>query len=237
MYAPLADLLRRNGFTVRGEVNHCDLAACRDDELVVIEMKNQFNLRLVLQAVQRQLLTDSVYVVIPHPGQAFRSRAWKIRQHLLHRLELGLILIRWPRGKPAVQVVFHPLPFERKKQKSKRRAVLHEMTARSGDDQPGGVAGTPLLTAYREQAIYVACCLEAFGPLPTRRLRQLGTGSKTQSILYDNYYGWFERIERGVYALKPAASLALQAYSDLVRRCREQIKQHNQSEERNENRE
>ena len=34
-------------------------------------------------------------------------------------------------------------------------------------------------------------------------LRALGTSQKTQNILFRNVYDWFERLERGVYALRP----------------------------------
>ena len=47
-------------------------------------------------------------------------------------------------------------------------------------------------------------------------LRALGTGPKTFSILRDNVYGWFERVDRGVYALSARGRKELAEYQKLV---------------------
>jgi hypothetical protein len=44
-------------------------------------------------------------------------------------------------------------------------------------------------------------------------LRDLGTGPKTLSILSSNFYGWFERIERGIYALKPQGKAEMEQFA------------------------
>lgn len=53
-----------------------------------------------------------------------------------------------------------------------------------------------------------------------RDLRALGADARTQAILSKNYYGWFERIDRGVYALKPQGHAALAEYPELAARFR-----------------
>jgi hypothetical protein len=85
-----------------------------------------------------------------------------------------------------------------------RRALLREIAERSADYNVGGVNNRPIMTAYREQAIYIALCLDKFGQSTPAKLRALGSCAKTQSILHRNVYGWFERLERGLYALRPA---------------------------------
>ena len=173
LYPPVRDWLAANGYTVRGEVRHCDVAAVRGDDLVAIELKRGLSLALLAQAARRQRHADSVYVAVPRPPNRAR---WMARSrdtlHLLRRLELGLLLVDARR----VEVVLHPVAFERHRRNSERRAVLTEVAARSVDLNRGGSRGVPLVTAYREAAIRVACALAELGPSSPRQLRALGTG-------------------------------------------------------------
>ena len=47
-------------------------------------------------------------------------------------------------------------------------------------------------------------------------LRALETGTKTQRILHRNVYGWFDRVERGVYEVNASGREALDEYPELV---------------------
>ncbi|HEX2949362.1 MAG TPA: DUF2161 family putative PD-(D/E)XK-type phosphodiesterase [Armatimonadota bacterium] len=214
---PLQDYLTAQGYTVRCEVKHCDIVAVKDDALIIIELKRQMCLALLEQAVARQQLSDSVYVAIPRPANMSR---WLVQSRgvrkVLRQLEVGLILVSPDAGKPAVEVVFHPLPAERRKRKRAQRAVLEEIEQRSGDYNRGGSCRRKLITAYRENAIHIATILADAGPLPPRALRSQGTGPKTLSILTRNVYGWFERIDRGVYGLTMKGRTELAAYPQLV---------------------
>lgn len=221
LYAPVRDWLVAQGYTVRGEVKDCDIAAVRGDDLIAIELKRSFNGTLLVQAAQRQILTDSVYVALPRPGESLYSKKWKGIRHLLRRLELGLILVAVPSPAPSIEIVFHPLPYNRKKNKRARRAILREIEGRTGDYNRGGSVNRKLVTAYRENAIHIACLLERFGPLSPKQLRGLGTGGKTSSILYDNHYGWFERIAHGLYALKPTALNTMTQFSEPLKTYRQ----------------
>ncbi len=214
---PLCDWLTSQGYTVRSEVKDCDIAALRGDELVIIEIKKTLNLTLVVQAVQRQRMTDIVYVAIPRPSNKWKW--WKESRgvfHLLRRLEIGLVLVSAGNGGAPVDVVFPPRPLAQRKRAKSRRDVLAEITGRVADFNTAGSTRTKLVTAYRENAIHIACCL-----LPRRRmspaaLRALGTGPKTQSILHTNVYGWFERKGKGVYALSALGREEMTEYPKLV---------------------
>lgn len=223
LYTPVRDYLLTQGYAVRCEVHGCDIMASREDELIVIELKRAFSTALLVQATQRQRAADSVYVALPEPRSWKRSAHWRHVQHLLRRLELGLIWVAFGREEPRVEVVFHPLPFEREQQEHRRRAILREMAGRSGEYNQGGSYRRQIMTAYRENALLIACCLERHGQLSPRELRALGTGDKTQSILAHNYYEWFERVARGVYVLKPAGREALIAHPELVERLRARL--------------
>ena len=216
LYAPIHDYLEAHGYTVRAEVNHCDITAKKDDDLIVIELKRQFDVPLLIQATARRRITDSVYVAFPAPDDLGPKSRWQGIKRILRQLELGLILVFFAGNAPRIEVVFHPLPFQAQKRKQARRAVIREMDLRSGNYNQGGSTRTKLVTAYRENAIQIACCLDKLGPLSTRKLRDLGTGPKTASILYGNVYGWFERIGHGVYAITSKGRQELESYPALA---------------------
>lgn len=219
LYQPVKEYLEGQGFLVRGEVQGCDVVASKAEELVVVELKLSVTTSLLVQAVDRQRLTDAVYIAVPKPS----SREWKTRwrglQQLLRRLELGLMLVSFNTKPSTVEVVFQPTPYPRRKARRRAQAIIREVTARSGDYNVGGSTRRKLMTAYRENALQIAACLED-GPLPTKALRKLGTGDKTRPILADNHYGWFRRVERGVYELTSVGRSALEEHVQLVRQLR-----------------
>jgi len=214
---PLCNWLAGQGYTVRSEVRDCDIAAVRGDELLIVEMKKALNLPLILQAVQRQRMADSVYVAIPRPPNKWKW--WKESRdvfHLLRRLELGLILVALGNCKGPVDVVFPPRPLAQRRRAPSRRALLAEIAGRTADFNTAGSSHTKLVTAYRENAIYIACCLLHWREMAPAALRALGTGPKTQSILRMNVYGWFERTGRGMYALSARGNEEISKYPQLV---------------------
>ncbi len=216
---PLTEYLIAQGYTVRSEVKDCDIAAARGDELLIVELKTALNISLLAQAARRQRMTDSVYVAVPRPSNKWKwwTQSRSVR-HLLRRLELGLILVSVDPAKPPVEVVFHPLPFTRRRTAKRRRAVLAEIHNRTGDFNTAGSRRTKLVTAYRESAIRIACFLRAGGSLSPRELRVRGTGPETLAILSRNVYGWFERLDRGVYGLSARGWEELGKYPELAKR-------------------
>jgi hypothetical protein len=53
--------------------------------------------------------------------------------------------------------------------------------------------------------------------LSPKKLRELGADSKrTTSILSENYYGWFEKIGRGLYSINETGKEALVQYKELA---------------------
>ena len=66
LYPPLKHFLTQQGYEVKGEVQHCDVIAVRGDEpVVVVELKLSINITVVLQAVDRLQISDSVYIGVP----------------------------------------------------------------------------------------------------------------------------------------------------------------------------
>ncbi|MBC8103251.1 MAG: hypothetical protein H7Z41_11745 [Cytophagales bacterium] len=226
--APVQDYLEANGYTVRSEVRGCDITAIKDDDLIVIELKKGFTTDLLIQATDRQKMADSVYVALPAEGDLARrdryAKRWRSIEHLLKRLEIGLMIVTFPTHEDApatVEVLFHPVSYPKPRRSAKtRRAVLREIAGRSANYNVGGSTGRKLVTAYREQAVFIACCLDRFGPMTPTRLRALGAGPKAQNILFRNVYDWFDREGRGVYALRPRGRDEIAAdYAHLAAHC------------------
>lgn len=222
MYIPIRNHFSSLGYTVNSEVMNCDVTAFKDNEIIVVEMKKSINMKLIMQAVNRQKYADEVYVALYHPGRSIFSARWKNICYLLKRLELGLILVSVRNSGASVRVEFHPAQVDMKKVKSgnlkRRRKLVDEITTRHGDFNIGGSTNTKLVTSYREKAIHIACCLIKEGELTPKKLREMGTDRlKTSDILQDNHYGWFERVKRGVYRISETGQKELNKYDELVK--------------------
>jgi hypothetical protein len=215
LYEPVKKYLEALGYTVRGEVADCDIAALHGDELIAVELKSSINLKLILQATERQESCDAVYLAVPAEGSSYPAD-FKAKLRLVKRLELGLLLVRFLSHRIRVELVCHPAGSGPRKSRRKRQVILREFSGRSGDYTPGGTRGK-VITAYREQALYIACLLHREGPLSPARCRKLGAPDKAAAILQANHYGWFERVSRGLYRLHEAGRQALKEYPELVK--------------------
>lgn len=221
LYPPLKTWLEANGYQVHAEVNDCDVVAQKNDELVVVEMKRAINLDLVLQITKRQEIAASVYAAVPAPRTG--GRRWRRLLRLLKRLEAGLLLVYLDTALPRVELAFHPLPYQRKRNHAATRALLRETAGRSLDLNVGGGNRAKLMTAYKEQALKTAAALERLGPATPKALRQIGAPAKATPILYKNHYGWFERLRPGLYALTAAGAAALKEHGKLSDKLRESL--------------
>jgi hypothetical protein len=219
LYAPVKAFLERRGYEVKGEVRGCDLVARRGDEpLVIVELKLRFNLGLVLQGIDRLALTERVYLAVPRPprrsrGARFAPDRSNIRK-LCRRLGLGLIVVG-SRGKN-IEILEEPVPYRPRRAKARALRLVNEFARRVGDANIGGTVGVPLVTAYRQDALRCAQMLAMSGPMHLRTLRTLAGVPAAAGILQRNVYGWFARIERGIYGLTAEGSRAVTRFSDAV---------------------
>ncbi|BDU51336.1 DUF2161 domain-containing phosphodiesterase [Haliovirga abyssi] len=214
LYKPIYDYMAKNGYNVKSEVKDCDVVAIKDDNLIIIELKKSINLTLLVQAVERQRRADSVYIAVPRPENLPKN--WKDIVRLLKKLELGLIFVVFLKKDTRVDIIFHPNEYVERKSKKQRFAIIEEIKGRTGNRNIGGSRRTAIMTAYKEQNIFIACCLEKNGPLSAKELKKIGTGEKTSSILIKNFYGWFDRVERGVYKLNDKGKEEMGKYPDIV---------------------
>ena len=216
LYQPVKSFLEGLGYEVKGEVQGCDLVATRGEDTVVVELKVAMNLTLVLQGIDRLKLTDLVYLAIPTPKRAQRGR-WSETIQLCRRLGLGLLIVSLrAHGGPSVEVVADPEPYKPRQARARRERLLGEFRRRSGDHNVGGSNRRRLVTAYREEALRLACALREDGPSKVATLRRATACERAGAILRDNHYGWFVREERGVYALTQSGAEALSAYADVL---------------------
>ena len=217
LYRPVKVFLEARGFEVKGEVCGCDLVARRGDEPpVIVELKLRFNLALVLQGIDRLRLTERVYLAVlrpPYRARGLSPEAASVRR-LCRRLGLGLMIVG--RRGDGVLVLEEPGPYRPRSARRRVMRLADEFARRLGDPNIGGRARTPIVTAYRQDALRCARALAEMGPLRLRELRTL-TGVETAAqILQRNVYGWFIRITRGSYALTEAGRAALAEFADAL---------------------
>lgn len=209
LYAPVKRFLEAQGFAVKGEVKGADVVALRDGEpplLVIAELKLGLSLELILQAVDRLRTADEVWIAVPATR---RGRDRDRRAHGLCRL-LGVGLLAVTMSTGTVAVLAQPAPYRPRPNLPKRRLILREFARREGDPNRGGITRRTIVTAYRQQALAVAQAL-AGGPARPRDLK--AQAPEAGAILQRNYYGWFERVTKGVYALAPPGHAALRAWA------------------------
>ncbi|MDX8510687.1 DUF2161 domain-containing phosphodiesterase [Mesorhizobium captivum] len=210
LYAPVKRFLESLDFTVKGEIGGCDIVGLRDGEppvVVICELKLQFNLELVLQGVDRAAACDEVWLA------ARMSARGKGREHdrrfraLCRRLGFGLLAVD---GKGKVELLLSPAAVPPRRDPRRRSRLVEEHHRRKGDPSIGGsTRKKPIMTAYRQEAIACAAAM-ADGPKRPRDLKPLSP--RAASILLHNYYGWFARTERGIYALTEIGHTAVQSH-------------------------
>ena len=206
LYPPIKRYLESLGYDVKGEVGKCDVVAVRGDEPpVIVEMKAAFNLKLLLQGIDRQAMTDAVYLAIP-------ALSFKVRKDvhaLVKRLGLGLLTVHGQ----VVEAEIDPAPFAPRKNQRRKELLLKEFTRRKGDPNAGGSTRRPLVTAYRQDALRCALFIDAKGAAEVAAIRAEAKVERAAAILQRDPYGWFARQERGVYGLTLQGRAALTQFS------------------------
>lgn len=218
LYEPLRQHLEDLGFDVRSEVRSCDLVAKKNDLIYIIEMKRHLSFDLLAQAVERLSYADVVYVSIPKPNNFKQDKLWKSKINVLKQLNLGLLLVSKTGSNYMVEEALIPESIKPKRPSSKKRTALEkEFSNRSLDLNIAGSTGVPLVTAYREAALFIAYLIRKYGPQSVAVLKSNGAHpKKTTSILNSNYYGWFSRSNDRIYALTPEGENALKLYKPLA---------------------
>lgn len=209
LYPSLKAYLEQQGYEVKAEIGDCDIMARRGDEpAVIVEMKLTFSLQLVMQGVARQGMFDHVYLAVPV------RKGWKLRYRdiiaLCRRLSLGLLAV----GPKGVEAHLDPGPYAPRLKTKATARLLREFDRRLGDPNEGGISGTKM-TAYRQDAIRCALQLRA-GPCKASEVAKAAGVARAATQMRHDHYGWFERVERGIYQLTPKGHAALLEHADMV---------------------
>jgi hypothetical protein len=209
LYLPVKTFLEKLGFTVKGEIGGCDLVALSGDDppiVVIGELKLSFNLELVLQAVDRAGACDEVWLAAKMSVRGKGRESDARYRNLCRRLGFGMLGVT---STGQVEVLVKPPTTSPRRDPKKRSRLVSEHQRRVGDPVLGGSTRAPIMTAYRQQALSCASALSN-GP---RRVRDLKPAvPDAPKILLHNVYGWFERVERGVYSLTDAGRAALKRW-------------------------
>lgn len=208
LYAPVKALLESLGYEVKAEIGAADVVGLRHQEPpLIVELKTGFSLRLFHQAVARQSITDTVYVAVARGAGRRFQLALKSNLALARRLGLGIITGRLSDG--FTEVHLDPAPYAPRKSKPRKDQLLREFRRRVGDPNTGGSTRKSLVTAYRQDAVRCATHLEAAGPSRGMDVAKATGVRRATRMMADDHYGWFERVERGVYDLSPKGRMAI----------------------------
>ncbi len=216
LYESVKQFLEDLGFQVQAEVKDCDVVGKKGEDLVIVELKRNLSVKLLTQAVQRQKLGADVYVAVPKPARYQYDKKHKELLHLLRRLELGLLFVT--PEKQLVEAVLHPQPLDLKQVlntgKKKRKVLEKELELRQFNINQGGTSKTKIMTAYREQALFVCCALSENTTCTAKELSFLTDMEQTKvsTMLRRNFYGWFEQPQRGIYSLTEEGKKAINQY-------------------------
>ncbi len=208
LYAPIRAYLAGQGYDVKSEVGAADVVAVRgDEEPVIVELKTRFSLALFHQAIARLALADLVYIAVPRgTGKPF-LKSLKENTRLCRRLGIGLLTVRLKDG--FVEAHCDPGPYAPRISKPKRQRLLREFSRRVGDPNEGGAARVKLVTAYRQDALRCAAYLSEHGPTKGANVKKATGVDRATTLMRDDHYGWFEKVEKGIYALTPKGAEGL----------------------------
>ncbi|MEW9919640.1 DUF2161 domain-containing phosphodiesterase [Marimonas sp. MJW-29] len=208
IYPPIKGFLEDQGYVVKAEVGAADVVAVRGAEPpVIVELKTGFSLSLFHQCIARQAVSDDVYLAVPRQTGKRFSRAVKENKALARRLGLGLITVRLSDG--LVEVHCDPGTYAPRKSAKRQGQLLREFARRQGDPNDGGQTRAGLVTAYRQDALKIAVYLFEVGASKgADAKRETGVVHATR-MMRDNHYGWFEKVEKGVYGITPAGADAV----------------------------
>ncbi len=201
--------LQRQGYDVKGEVGAADVVGRRGGDLVVVEIKLGFSLALFHQGVDRLGVTENVYLAVPAGGKA---KALKANVKLARRAGLGVMTVRLRDG--FVEVLADPGPYAARQSKKKNTRLLRAFDRLDGDPNAGGATRHGIVTGYRQDALKCARFLAVHGPSKGAQVKNWAEVPQATQIMAADHYGWFIRVERGVYDLTDAGRQGLKDFGD-----------------------
>ncbi len=205
LYPAVKRFLEAQGYAVKGEVGSADVVAVRGKEPpVIVELKLGFSLKLFHQGVDRLAVSDTVYLAVARPKSA---KALKANVALARAAGLGVLSVRLPQG--TVEAMCDPGEAGPRKSKKKKAKMLKAFERMRGDPNAGGATRHGIVTGYRQDAVACARFLAVHGASKGAKVAQWAEVKDATRIMRDNHYGWFAKVETGVYGLTPAGKKGL----------------------------
>lgn len=218
LFKPIKELFEEDGFVVDGEVKTIDMVCIKDDVNVAIELKKDLNLKVITQAALRQKTMDIVYIGIYSPKSLF-NKQFKEKLYLLKRLGIGLIIVAPKSLKASIYQV--PVVTELKKyqssNKTRRNQIIKEMSNRKLKTNVGGTNKTKIMTGYREDCLLILNAIKDFDCASGKQIKELTNIANSTNIMYKNYYGWFEKVDKGLYKINDSGKIALSEYNNTIK--------------------
>ncbi|MDT2083705.1 MAG: DUF2161 family putative PD-(D/E)XK-type phosphodiesterase [Planktomarina sp.] len=215
LYEPIKRHFQNLGYVVKGEVGAADVMAVRGNEpAIIIELKLGFSLTLFHQATERLRMSDHVYVAVVRPEGKFGYKRLKLNQNLCRRLGLGLLTLRV--RDQFVELHCMPEQYNPRKSAKKSKQIMKLFERLDGDPNSGGATRHGLVTGYRQDAVKCATFLAISGASKGAVVaKETGVESAT-SLMRNNVYGWFDKVEQGVYALNSTGKKGLTDWADVI---------------------
>ena len=215
LYEPIKRHFQNLGYVVKGEVGAADVMAVRGNEpAIIIELKLGFSLTLFHQATERLRISDHVYVAVVRPEGKFGYKRLKLNQNLCRRLGLGLLTLRV--RDEFVELHCMPEQYNPRKSAKKSKQIMKLFERLDGDPNSGGATRHGLVTGYRQDALKCATFLAISGASKGAVVaKETGIESAT-SLMRNNVYGWFDKVEQGVYALNSTGKKGLTDWADVI---------------------
>ncbi len=215
LYPPVKAFWTAKGYRVKGEVGAADIVAMKgEDDIIITELKTGFSLSLFHQAVHRQSMTDQVYICVPKLSGKTGLTAMRKNKMLCRRLGIGLLTVCLKTD--AVVSHVEPGPFTPRKIKARKTKLIDEFERRHGDPNAGGMTMSGVMTTYRQGALRCAKVLHDEGACKASYVAKMAGVEKARMTMANNHYGWFEKIDRGIYGLTPEGAKALSEHADTV---------------------
>jgi hypothetical protein len=119
---------------------------------------------------------------------------------MCRRLGLGFLTVR---KDGVVEAQCDPGPYLPRRNKAKREKLLREFHRLEGDPNSGGATRHGIVTAYRQDALRCAMYLAETGAEKGAIVAKATGVANATTLMRDNHYGWFCKVETGVYDLTP----------------------------------
>lgn len=212
LYQPILNLLQDHGYHIKAEINHIDIFGTKDNQTIAVEMKNTISLKLIYQAVDRLQVADLVYIAVPEQAIKAHRQQMKYLNLLLKKLNIGLISVSHDKA----EIYYERDQISKPPKKNiRQKKIMKEFNTRENHMNIGGTKDKKV-TAYKEKVIRIAHMLDKMKQSSPNQLKAYTGIDQTAEILRNNFDGWFERIDRGIYTLSDKGQKELSFYRDAL---------------------